>query len=61
MSDENNEKRIIANQIIFDLFHAEELGQIQLLYMACTLAYRGLDKDGLLKAAQNTVDTCKAK
>lgn len=56
---ENNDKRCIAHQIIFDLFNAKELGQIQLLYMACTLSYKGLDPDGLLKAAQNTVDTIK--
>lgn len=59
--NENNEKRCIAHQIIHDLFEAKEIGQIQLLYMAATLAYKGLDREGLLRAAQNTVDTIKVQ
>lgn len=61
MSTENNEKRCIANQIIFDLFHAKELGQIQMLYLACTLAYVQLDRKALLRAAQGTLDTYSEK
>lgn len=58
--EENNEKRCLAHQIIHDLFNEGEIEQIQMLYMACTLAYKGLDKAGLLTAAQNTVDTITA-
>lgn len=60
MSDENNDKRCIAHQIIHDLFNARELGQIQILHTAATLAYKGLDRDGLLKASQETVETLLA-
>lgn len=56
---EANEQRCIAHQIIFDLFHAKQLGQIQLLFMACTLSYKGLDERALFEAAKNTVDTYK--
>lgn len=59
--NENNEKRCIAHQIIHDLFDAKELGQIQLLYMACTLAYKGLSPNELLKAAQATVNAIQSE
>jgi hypothetical protein len=50
---ENNEKRLIAHQIIHELFEAKETGQIQLLLMACTLSLKQLAPRDLRKAAQN--------
>ena len=47
---EANELRCTAHQIIFDLHEANELSQIQLLYMACMLAYKSLNPEQYKKA-----------
>lgn len=44
--EENNEKRLIASEIITELYEAKELGQIQLLFMQCMLSFKSLDPQG---------------
>lgn len=45
MLNENNELRCHANEIILMLHKLKEVGQIQLLYMACQLAIKDLDPE----------------
>ena len=47
--NEENEKRLIANQIIVDLFNAKATSQIQILLIACARSIEELDPESYRK------------
>ena len=49
----NNELRCYANEIILKLHKERELGQIQLLLMACILALKDLDRAAYRETIEN--------
>lgn len=48
-SKEANDIRCIAHEIILRLHKHKQIGQIQLLHMACLLAHKDLDRDSYAK------------
>lgn len=52
--NDNNEKRLLAHQIILELFEAKATGQIQLLLMACALSAKQLDPESFRKFIEHS-------
>jgi hypothetical protein len=61
MTNDANEMRCIANEIILDLHAKKEQGQIELLLMACMLSHKSLDPGAAHRTwCQNAIDTLDA-
>lgn len=53
MSKQLNELRCAAHEIILELHKKKATGQLQLLYMACSLSLKDLDQPRFRETVQN--------